>query len=323
MKTFIIKTILLIFALILTIGVAFWTPDADKDELISKYSNQYSQFVLSSDGSRIHYRNEGLAEGPVLVLLHGNHASLHTWEPLVAELSDTFRLISIDFPGHGLTGPNTARDYSANALIQSVNTVLDHLNVQHALVAGNSMGGWIAWRFALQYPDRVAGLVLIDASGAITDEPIRLYTAAKISRSKIGQLITPRITPKFLVRKSLTQVMWNDDSVSDELVDRYWDLARYPGNRIAMVDRMQVDREPGFWHRIGDIDKPALILWGEHDQTIPVSHARAFNAALENSQLKIYANAAHAPMEEQPTQVAADIRAWYDKTISVVVPVSN
>lgn len=312
MRKLIFRTLLLLVIVLFGTGAFFWVPDGDEDKLIAKYTNEHSQFLEVEGGTRIHYRDEGVRAGPTLVFIHGNSASLHTWEPLIDELSDRFRLVSLDLPGHGLTGPSAARDYSAEASTQLLNALLDHLEINSSIFVGNSMGGWLSWRYALAYPGRIDGLVLIDSSGAVTDEPVKYYAVAKITRSKLGQIVVPRIAPKSIVRNSLTQVMWNDELVTDELVDRYRDLSLFPGNRIAMIDRTKVDREPAYWNRIDEITEPVLILWGEQDTTTPLSHGHAFHAALPNSELKTYSNTAHAPMEEVPMKVAADIRLWFD-----------
>ena len=306
-----------VIVLLLLLG---WTPDTDRAEMIEKYSSTASQFVTDGDGMSIHYRDEGNKNGPAIVLLHGSSASLHTWEDMIRELSGEYRLISLDFPGHGLTGPDPKRDYSVGSLIDAAETVMDAVGVERAVIAGNSMGGWASWRMALASPERVTGLILIDASGPQIEEKTDLYLAAKIVESPIGQLLAPKITPRPIVRKTLTQVIYDDTQISETLMDRYWELNRFPGNRTAMVDRAKVDREPEYWNRVGNIDVPVLILWGDHDVTTPPAFGRAFDAAIENSKLITYPDAAHLPMEERPVKVAGDIRAWMGENFPPVTP---
>ena len=176
---------------------------------------------------------------------------------------------------------------------------------------GNSMGGWLSWRAGLAVPDRVSGLVLIDASGAQTDEKIKPYLGARLARSSIGQLLLPEITPKFLVRSSLEENFAQPERLTEELVTRYWELLRFPGNRHGIgCTRGKTAREPEKWAEVGNLKMPVLLLWGEQDKVIPVSHAKAFEAAIPGSKLIIYKDAGHLPMEETPDQVARDIGTW-------------
>lgn len=298
--------------IVLLVGAFFLfrTPDTDRAAMIAKYSNDASQFVDDGEGGTIHYRDEGNKDGPALLLIHGSNSILQTWEPIVARLGDQYRLISLDLYGHGLTGPQAQGDYSADANIAAAVKVLDTVGVDQAYWVGNSMGGWLSWRAGLAVPDRVTGLVLIDASGAQTGEKVKPYLGARLARSSIGQILLPEITPKFLVRSSLEENFAQPERLTDTLVTRYWELLRFPGNRDASIARGKTKREPEKWQEIGSLKMPVLLLWGEQDTVIPMSHAKAFEAAITGAKLVSYADAGHLPMEETPEQVARDIATW-------------
>jgi len=166
----------------------------------------------------------------------------------------------------------------------------------------------------LSVPERTSGLVLIDASGAQVAEKVKPYLGARLAQSSFGQMLLPEITPRFLVKSSLQEGVAYPQRVTEELVDRYWELLRFPGNRQAAVDRAKTPREPEKWAEIGSLEMPVLLLWGEQDKVIPLSHARAFAAAISQSKLITYADAGHLPMEETPEQVARDIDAWIQAT---------
>ena len=319
------KTIRIILLLLVLVGAAFFmfrTPDTDRTEMIAKYGNQASRFLDDGHGARIHYRDEGKKDGPPLLLVHGSNSSLHTWEPLVALLGDKYRLISIDLYGHGLTGPNPAGRYDADTNIAAAVQVLDAVGVDKAYWVGNSMGGWLTWRAGLSEPERIAGLVLIDASGAQVGEKARPYLGARLAQSWLGQMLLPEIIPRFLVKSSLQESVARPDRVTGKLVDRYWELLRFPGNRQASVARANASREPEKWAEVGSLKMPVLLLWGKQDRVIPPSHARAFRKAIPQSQLIIYADAGHLPMEETPGQVARDIESWIEN-IAAEVSASN
>ncbi len=307
------KTIHIILLLLVLLGAAFFvfrTPDTDRTVMIAKYGNEASRFVDDGHGAKIHYRDEGSRDGPALLLIHGSNSMLQTWEPLVALLGDKYRLISLDLYGHGLTGPNPTGAYDADANIAAAVRVLDTVGVDKAYWVGNSMGGWLTWRAGLSVPERTSGLVLIDAAGAQVEQKIQPYLGARLAQSSIGQILLPEITPRILVKSSLAENFARPELLTEELVDRYWELLRFPGNRKAAVDRGKTPREPEKWAEVGRLKMPVLLLWGEQDKVIPLSHARAFAAAIPGSKLITYADAGHLPMEETPEQVARDIDVW-------------
>ena len=309
------KTIRIILLLLVVLMAAFFlfrTPDTDREAMIAKYSNESSRFLDDGHGGKIHYRDQGNKTGPALLLIHGSNSMLQTWEPLVALLGHKYHLISLDLYGHGLTGPNPTGAYDAESNIAEAVKVLDAVGVDKAYWVGNSMGGWLTWRAGLSVPDRVSGLVLIDASGAQVEQKVKPYLGARLAQSWVGQMLLPEITPRFLVKSSLEETVAQPERLTGEQVDRYWELLRFPGNRQAAVDRAKTAREPEKWSEIGSLKMPVLLLWGEQDKVIPLSHARAFEAAIPGSKLIVYSDAGHLPMEETPEQVARDIDAWIE-----------
>ncbi len=311
MKTF-FKVILVLIVILVAAFFIFRTPDTDREEMIAKYGNDASAFLDDGQGGQIHYRDEGNPDGPVLVLIHGSNGNIQTWEGVVSELAGKYRLLSLDLYGHGLTGPNPAGQYDADTMIGAVTRVLDAAGVERAAWVGNSMGGWLSWRAGLAVPERISGLVLIDASGAQVEEKVKPYLGARLARSSIGQLLLPEITPRFLVKSSLEENYADPSLISEDLVDLYWELLRFPGNRKAAVDRAKVERQPEKWNEVGNLTMPVLLLWGEQDSVVPLSHGQAFANAIPGSELVIYPDAGHLPMEETPKQVAEDIDRWME-----------
>lgn len=316
-------TFRILLALVVILVAAFFifrTPDTDRSEMIAKYSNDASQFVDDGIGGQIHYRDEGNKDGPAILLIHGSSSILQTWEPVVALLGDKYRLISLDLYGHGLTGPQAKGDYSADANIAAVVKVLDTVGVEQAYWVGNSMGGWLTWRAGLAVPERALGLVLIDSSGAQIEEKVKPYLGARLAQSSIGKALLPEITPKFLVRSSLEENFAQPERLTDKMVTSYWELLRFPGNREATIARGATPREPEKWGEIGNLQMPVLLLWGEQDKVIPLSHAKAFEAAIPGAKLITYKDAGHLPMEETPDQVARDIGTWIEGTEAMTTP---
>ncbi|MBU2066950.1 MAG: alpha/beta fold hydrolase, partial [Gammaproteobacteria bacterium] len=162
----VLLSVVLLVLLTVTAAVAwYWAPDRQVADLKPRWALAPSQFV-AIDGMLVHLRDQGPRDDPSpIVLLHGTSASLHTWEGWVAVLQAKRRVISLDLPGFGLTGPFPDGDYRMAHYSAFLSHVLDQLQVPRAVVAGNSFGGQLAWQFALDHPQRVERLVLVDAAG--------------------------------------------------------------------------------------------------------------------------------------------------------------
>ncbi|MDH4255246.1 MAG: alpha/beta hydrolase, partial [Gammaproteobacteria bacterium] len=222
--------------------VAGYTDDIPLAELTRKYATPGSRFV-DVLGMRVHYRDEG--DGPPLVLLHGTSSSLQTWDAWVDILRYDFRVVRLDLPGFGLTGPDPMRDYSIDRYIEFVDAFANAAGLGAFSVAGNSLGGQIAWHYALVYPERVQRLVLIDAAGHPERAAMNESLAFRLARIPILNRFVTVLTPRSLIEKSVLEVYGEDSKVTPELVDRYFDLVRRPGNRQAFVDRVRnIDRDP-------------------------------------------------------------------------------
>lgn len=304
---------LLLIAVIALLALGY-TPDTDPAEMREKYASPASKFVAIGGGLTMHVRDEGKPDGPVLVLLHGSNASLHTWKPLVERLKGKYRIISLDQIGHGLTGPNPTGQYDGLAFVRTLNTLLGKLGVNRFALAGNSMGGYVAWEYALAYPDKLTHLILIDAAGPPDDPNKNLPIGFRIARmpgvSKLAQVITPRS----VFEKSLRGSVSNQSIVTPEMIDRYWELNRYPGNRAATGARFaQYANRARNVGALGQITTPTLILWGAEDKLIPVSGADWFAARIPGSIRIIYPGIGHIPIEEAPDRTAGDLDAFLSK----------
>jgi pimeloyl-ACP methyl ester carboxylesterase len=154
-----------ILVLLIVATVALWRPDIPYARLEAKYAAPSSKFVDLAGGVRLHYREDGDRAKPAVILVHGYGDSFATWDRWIADLSPDFRVLALDLPGHGLT--QAPQDYapSAGGYADVVVAFADRLGLSRYALAGNSMGGGVAWLVALRRPDRVGALVLMDASG--------------------------------------------------------------------------------------------------------------------------------------------------------------
>lgn len=308
--------ILVGIAALLGVGYVEYTkPDVPRAVLEAKYATPPSQFVSLPDGARVHYRIRGAADAPTLVLLHGSNASLFTWEPWSKTLSDKFRVVSLDLPGHGLTGPVPNHDSSTKAMALFVAEFADKIGLQKFALAGNSMGGGVAARFAEMYPDRVTALILVDAGGMQSKMGDRIPLAFQLLRMPWLQSVMANIDPRPLAQEGLNKAIVRKAVLTEQMIDLYSDMALLQGSRAATFERFnQRDDDPGYVKdHIGALKMPVLILWGEQDHLIPVAAAHAWNTAIPGSKLVIYPATGHIPMEEVADLSAADVRKFLSK----------
>ena len=303
--------------LVAAIAVLFalgYTPDTEPAAMKAKYASPASQFVDVGGGLTMHVRDEGKRDGPVLVLLHGSNASLHTWEPWVAQLKDKYRIISLDQIGHGLTGPNPTDQYDGAAFVGTLDALMNRLGVTRFALAGNSMGGYVAWEYALAHPGKLTHLVLVDAAGPPDDPDKDLPIGFRIARTPGISKIALVITPRSVFERSLRGSVSNQTMITPAMVDRYWELNRYPGNRAATGARFaQYGNRNRNTGRLGEIKVPTLILWGSEDKLIPVNGADWFAAQIPGSVKIVYPGIGHIPMEEAPQRTAADLDAFLSR----------
>jgi pimeloyl-ACP methyl ester carboxylesterase len=294
----------------------FWgyAPDTDAAQMERKYGSAASRFAKLEPGLRVHYRDEGKQDGPVLVLIHGSNASLHTWEQWVGILGKDYRIISLDLPGHGLTGNNPAGVYDSASYVRVVDRLLTKLNVDKAVIGGNSMGGGVSWAYTLEHPEKVEALLLVDASGQPYARSGKTPLGFRLMRMPVIKEAARFIAPRSIFESSVKTSMSVQSEIDNKLIDRYWELNRYPGNRNATMQRFSSSKSmvPGTKERLSTIKVPVLILWGAEDNLIPVTAAKWFAEAMPQAKLIIYPNVGHIPMEEIPQKSANDVKIWLD-----------
>lgn len=301
--------VLVVLALVV-MAVSVVRFDKTKAELIPKYGQAPSQFIALESGAVAHVRDQGKADGPVLVLIHGSNASLHTWEPWVAILGAKYRIVTMDMPGHGLTGALPGDDYSRNGMVIFTHEVVSKLGLTRYAIGGNSMGGGIAAQYAEDYPDEVAALILVDASGLPrkADPHAKVPLGFQLARLPVLNKVMLYVSPRSIFAEGVRKVFVDQAKVSEAMIDRYYDLNLYDGNRRATGIRFRLPADDGaVASRLGEIKVPVLILWGEKDGLIPVANAHEFEKRIAGAKTVIYPNVGHIPMEEVPDQSAADV----------------
>ena len=302
----------MVILLVIALASAYRS-DLSAEAVNAKYLTPESKFI-EVDGMQVHVRI--LGEGEPVFLLHGSFASLHTWDAWQQAMSPYYQTISLDFPGHGLTGPDSLKRYGIKDYSELVHALAQKLNIEQYHVAGNSMGGAVAMQLASDYPGNVRSLNLIDAAGApVADRTLTDSTAPKksnsggawifqVARHPVFSKLLLSCTPKFLFAMNMKQVYGDDTKVTDEVTTRYYELMLREGNRQATLDRLSQPRNSNI--QFERLTMPTLILWGAEDTWIPVAQGKRLQQALPGSNLVILNGMGHVPMEENPTKTVAE-----------------
>lgn len=288
---------------------AFSEPDRPVEALTERWAKAPSQF-LSLSSMQVHYRDEGPKGDPLpIILVHGTSASLHTWNGWAEVLSDHHRVIRFDMPGFGLTGPHPQSKYRIEDYAETLVKLMDAMGIDSAIVAGNSLGGYVAWSAAVLYPARLAKLVLVDSSG-YPFESDSVPIAFRIFSSPILKFLFENIMPRSVVKSSLENVYGNPDKITEDLVDRYFELSTREGNRDALAKRFVETKAGQLADRISELTQETLIIWGEKDHFIPISNGHRFHREIPNSQYISFSDLGHVPHEEAPLATAQAVEKF-------------
>ncbi len=299
-----------VLGLLLAAAVALsWAPDRSLAQLSARWAPPPSQFI-ALQGMQVHVRDEGPRDdAQPVVLIHGTSASLHTWEGWVVALKGTRRVIRMDLPAFGLTGPASDNDYSIERYVAFVLAAMDRLGVRQAVLGGNSLGGEIAWNVALSAPSRVTRLILVDAAGYPL-RPQSVPLGFRLARMPWVNRIMANLLPRALIEASVRNVFGDPGRVTPALVDRYYELTLREGNRAALPLRFaQIGRDDPS-ERLRAIAVPTLILWGGRDRLIPPADGAAFAAAIAGSRLVVFDDLGHVPQEENAQRTVAEVRGF-------------
>ncbi|MEI9996181.1 MAG: alpha/beta fold hydrolase [Rhizomicrobium sp.] len=326
------RLLIALLIIVVLLGAGFYylsAPDIPRATLEAKYATAPSQFIAveyastlaggaaSSAPAHVHYRDRGPKDAPVLLLLHGSNATLFTWEPWAKDLSDTYRVVSVDLPAHGLTGATPNHDYSQAGMANFVGAFADKLGLKSFALAGNSMGGGVAARFAEEHPERVSALILVDAAGMPSKAGDHTPVAFRLLRQSWLQPVLRHLDPKPLVREGLDDAIVRKAVLTEPMIDLYSDMARMDGSREATAERFG-EFDPADAHyvkdHVGALKMPVLILWGEQDHLIPVAAAATWHDSIPGSKVIVYAETGHIPMEELADQTAKDVRKFLEGT---------
>ncbi len=297
---------LLAFAAVLAAACYYlYTPDRPLRVLEAKYFSPADEYIEVA-GIKLRVRDTGPKTTPAVIMLHGFGSSLETWEPWAEALSAQYRVIRFDLPGFGLTGPDPERNYSDQRAMAILAALMDRLSIQGACLIGNSLGGKLAWNFAVEYPNRVDRLVLISPDG---------FASPGFEYDKKPGLpwlmkLLPYTLPRPMLRMNLGVAYADKSKLTDAVLTRYQDMMLAPGDRAAMLDRMSQVMLQNPEALLRRIQAPTLILWGEQDGMIPFSNAADYVKDIPHARLVALPGLGHVPFEEAPAASLPPVEAF-------------
>ena len=287
-----------------------------RDELRRRYTQTGSKFI-DIMGADVHYVDEG--SGDLIVMIHGFASSLHTWDAVAHELARGHRVIRLDLPPFGVTGPlRTAsgeiETMSLPTYRRFIDTFMQALGIRRATMIGNSLGGLISWDYATRHRTAVERLVLIDAAGF----PMKLPIYIGLFNSALVRMSAPWWLPEPIIKSAVRNVYGDPRKLAAATLRRYIEFFHGEGTRTAIgkmvptLDFADLDTDV-----LKTLDVPSLVLWGAKDRWIPPAHAAEFAQRIPGAQSVMYAGLGHIPMEEAPDRVLTDLNAFLSEGCAV------
>jgi pimeloyl-ACP methyl ester carboxylesterase len=263
-----------------------------------------SQFIKVNNLD-VHVKTLGQGE-PAIVLLHGFGASLYTWHAVMESLSQQGKVIAFDRPGFGLTErPLTwegQNPYGIESQVELVIGLLDHFGMQQAILVGNSAGGTVAMQVALEHPERVSSLILVDPAvytGGGSPNWLRPLLASPQMR-RLGPLLARQIQKR---GPELIKLAWHDPSqLQAEIIELYKKPLQVENWDKALWEFTLASRTSNLAQRFSELNLPVLVITGDDDRIVPTKDSIRLSNELPNAQLEIIANSGHLPHEERPAE---------------------
>jgi pimeloyl-ACP methyl ester carboxylesterase len=298
-----------VLVLLLGIWLVVRRGDISYATLEQRWAAPGSQYVDLPDGVHMHYLDQGNPKGPVVVLLHGFAMSTDTWAAWTQRLGRDYRVIAIDLPGFGLTRAPGSKAYDYGAMADELEAFAKARHLVKFVVAGSSMGGGVAWRYALSHPERVRGLILVDAAGWPVEDPAVMNNPfVKAGENPVLRPILTQLDDGPTMRMSFRKSFADPSRVDAGYLKRYVELSRAPGRRGTWFQFLDEETRQDYAtpDRLAALKAPTLILWGEKDALLPAPAGRRFVAAIPASHLIVYPGVGHLPHEEAADRSASD-----------------
>jgi pimeloyl-ACP methyl ester carboxylesterase len=300
-------------AVVLTLRAGWW--DTDRDQVSARWAAPPSEFI-TIDGVELHVRDEG--EGPVVVLLHGSILNLHEWDPVAERLKSQFRVLRLDWPPYGLSGPDPTAEHTTARAADLIAGLLDHLQVDQFSLVATSNGVNVALDYNARYPGHVNAM-------ALSVLPLERPSQTREIDWRIRALMwfhnrfLPDWHSKYWWRLVLEDTTPPDFTPPDEMVDMMYDMNNLPGaaqrQREYIASNVRLFQTIDMGAQAEEVTVPVLVQWCEQDtvisQDVEATLARFTRAPVT---LISYPQFGHFPMWEDPDLFTADLAAFLNRT---------
>ncbi|MEP6704447.1 MAG: alpha/beta hydrolase [Acidobacteriota bacterium] len=271
------------------------------DDVVSLIPHAENSHFVSVDGARVHYQEFGDPSKPAIVLIHGYTASLYVWKTTAPMLADAgFHVVALDLLGFGYSDKPRSFDYAITSQARLVARFMNRLGIGQATLVGSSYGGAVAATLALDYPERVEKLVLVDA---VANDNVKNHPILKLAAIPgLGEVLTPfLIDSRYFQRHRMrgTLAPANHNLITDERVEgilRPLTAADAHHSLLATSRAWSAKRIEQDAHLI---NQPSLIIWGEADKVIPVDDGHTLHQSILHSRFVILKDCGHVPQEEK------------------------
>ncbi|WP_191094363.1 alpha/beta fold hydrolase [Nocardia colli] len=259
--------------------------------------------TLTVDGQNIQVTQDGPADGPVLVLIHGLAGSTHWWDRLVPLLTDSYRVIRLDLLGHGSSAKPGGDGYSIAAQSNRVAGVLEQLGIRQAVVVGHSTGGAVATSLAEQRPDLVRALALIDTGPSIGDDISETPASRLLTTPIVGEALW-QLRTDGLLRQALSSAFPSDDfPIPQQFVDDLRGMTYHSLVSASAASREYLNQR-ALPDRLTALGKPLLVIFGEQDRRWrPATSTDAYRT-VPGATVETLPGVGHSPQVEDPARTA-------------------
>lgn len=261
---------------------------------------------ITVDTVNYHYRSYP-GDGEHIVMLHGFASSTYTWEDLAPRLqAEGYHVWTLDMKGFGWSDKPRDGRYDPVTLMEGVNGWMAAMDLSQVTLVGNSLGGAVTVLLALDHPERVKKMVLIDSAGYPMTPPLII----RMARLPLAAGFTELVFGRWMVRWNLKDVFYHPDRVTEEKVSAYYDrmCAENALDAQASVARsLNFESFENYIERVPQIKAETLIIWGENDAWIPLEIGTMFRKNLVAATMIVLPECGHLPQEEHPQMTAGYI----------------
>lgn len=297
--------VLLVFAVV--VAAVFFRPNQIlSNSEARKVLTLPSSHFINWRGADIHYTDEG--KGPNVLMIHGFGGSYRNFDSLANLMSSDFRVVRVDLPGFGLSDfPQVTEqeDFIADYR-EYLSFIIDTLHLDSVCVIGNSMGGGMAWMMAVDHPQKVSKLVLLNSAGY--DTKAVAEKLAMFKYKSVGKIFE-RGMPMFMSKGGVEKCFADHSKIDPAMAIINNKFSNREGNLNHMLNLARAKQFPDS-ALIKKVACPTLIVWGKQDEIIPVEHSTRFKRDIANSKLVVYDPCGHVPMTECSHDLNRDIRQF-------------